>query len=169
MLTPGYHTFSFICWEKIILFFSSLCPYPALPSELHVSEKHTNSSHASFAAAGNKLQGQKWTLGCVGGNTIKCRITFSTPFAGNVCSGVGFLCFSLFVGVFWWFCFHLVGLLVGWFWGFYLSDAFKEKLVFGAEYTPREQWQKLRFQFTTLAWARKFCEDNPKLFCASTT
>lgn len=108
MLTPGYHTFSLICWEEIILFLSFLCPYPALPSELHVSEKHTNSSHASFTAAGNKLQGQKWTLGYEGGNTVKCGFTFSTA-----CGGFDWGLFVLgwvfcgVCGVFWWRIFFI--------------------------------------------------------------
>ena len=45
----------FICRERIILFLSFMCSYPGLPSELHISEQHTNSSHASFTPAGNKL------------------------------------------------------------------------------------------------------------------
>lgn len=63
-------------------------------------------------------------------------VWFSVGYLGVfvVCRGFFLVFFIWLVG---WFVFHLV-----WFWVFYWSGTLQEKLVFGAEYIPREQQEK---------------------------
>lgn len=63
VLTSGYQTFHFICQERLIPFLSLVRPYPGLPSELHISEQHKNSSHASFTPAGKQTLGTEVNSG----------------------------------------------------------------------------------------------------------
>lgn len=64
-------------------------------------------------------------------------VWFSVGFGGGFVVCRGFFWSFLFCWLVGWFVFHLV-----WFWVFYWSGTLQEKLVFGAEYIPREQQEK---------------------------